>query len=193
MVPVRATVAGVLLAAGEGRRMGQPKALLRRPDGTPLLSAGIAALRDGGCAPVVVVLGAAADQARELVDESQAVVVEALDWSEGMAASLRAGLAAVAGADAAVVTLVDLPDVGAAAVRRVAMAADTDPEGVLARATYGGEPGHPVLIGSAHWAAITNEVFGDRGARDYLDEHSPLLIACDDLATGRDVDRPVDL
>jgi CTP:molybdopterin cytidylyltransferase MocA len=173
--------------------MGRPKALLRRPDGTPLLASAIAALRDGGCAPVVVVLGAAADQARQLVDESQAVVVEARDWSEGMAASLRAGLAAVAGADAALVTLVDLPDVGADVVRRVAKAADADPEGVLARATYGGDPGHPVVIGSAHWAAITSGVFGDRGARDYLADHSPQLIACDDLATGRDLDSPVDL
>lgn len=173
--------------------MGGPKALLRRPDGTPMLAAALAALRDGGCAPVVVVLGAAADQARLLVDESQAAVVEARDWAEGMAASLRAGLAAVADADAAVVTLVDLPDVGADAVRRVAGTADADPEGVLARATYGGEPGHPVVIGSAHWAAISNGVVGDRGARDYLAEHATLLIPCDDLATGRDLDSPADL
>ena len=74
----------------------------------------------------------------------------AADWAEGMGASLRAGLAALdGGADAVVVTLVDLPDLTAEVVRRV-VAAATGP-GDLARATYAGTPGHPVLIGRDHW------------------------------------------
>jgi CTP:molybdopterin cytidylyltransferase MocA len=190
---MKATVAGVVLAAGRGQRMGRPKALLRHPDGTPLLASAVSALHDGGCAPVVVVLGAAADEARRLVDEGSAVVVVAQDWGEGMAASLRAGLTAVAGADAALVTLVDLPDVSAEVVRRVGSMARADPEGVLARATYRGEPGHPVLIGSAHWAGVIGRAVGDEGARGYLAGHDPILVECGDLATGRDLDTPSDL
>ena len=76
------------------------------------------------------------------------------------AASLRAGLGALAGrADAAVVTLVDLPDVRADVVRRVSTAAPA--RATLARATYEGRPGHPVLLGRDHWAGVT----GDRDRR----------------------------
>ena len=91
----------------------------------------------------------------------------AADWAEGMSASLRAGLAALDRvADAALVTLVDLPDVSADVVRRV-VAAATGPD-VLARAAYDGKPGHPVLIGRDHWAGVIATATGDQGARDYL-------------------------
>lgn len=173
--------------------MGHPKALLRDPEGRPLVMRAVEALQDGGCAPVVVVLGAEAERARDLVDESRAVVVEALDWADGLGASLRAGLAAVAGADAAVVTLVDLPDVGADVVRRVLAVGAADPVGVVARATYDGIPGHPVLVGSAHWAGFAEAAVGDRGARDYLVRTQAVTIECGDLATGRDLDFPEDL
>ena len=63
-------VRGLLLAAGEGRRMGMPKALVREADGTSWLHRSLAALRDGGCAEVTVVLGAGAAEARTLLDET---------------------------------------------------------------------------------------------------------------------------
>jgi CTP:molybdopterin cytidylyltransferase MocA len=86
------------------------------------------------------------------------------------------------------VTLVDLPDVTAEVVRRVASAA-TGPE-VLARATYDGRPGHPVLLGRDHWAGVRASATGDAGARDYLVAHDVVAVECGDLATGRDVDGP---
>lgn len=180
-------VHGLLLAAGAGRRMGQPKALMHDPDGTSWLVRSLDVLREGGCEDVTVVLGAAAEAAASLLPEGAAAVV-ARDWSEGMGASLRAGLAALPdAADAVVVSLVDLPDVDAAVVRRVAAAASGS--GSLARAAYDGVPGHPVLIGSTHWAAVATEVAGDAGARSYLARHDAVLVECGDLATGRDVDR----
>jgi CTP:molybdopterin cytidylyltransferase MocA len=183
-------VLGLLLAAGAGRRMGAPKALLHDERGEPFLRRSVAALRDGGCEDVLVVLGADADRAAGLLDEGVAVVV-AEDWAEGMGASFRAGLAAASrtAASCALVSLVDLPDVGAAVVRRVVDQARSGP-GVLARAAYDGEPGHPVLIGRDHWAGVTATARGDRGARDYLADHPPTLVECGDLATGRDVDTP---
>ena len=104
---------GLLLAAGAGTRMGKPKALMRDPDGTSWLSRTVAVLQEGGCEAVTVVLGASADDAAPLLEDTGAAVVVAEDWSEGMGASLRAGLRALAGSDAvaAVVMLVDLPDV----------------------------------------------------------------------------------
>lgn len=181
------TVHGLLLAAGAGTRMGQPKALVRDADGTAWLARSVATLADGGCEAVTVVLGAAVDDAIPLLPEGVAVVV-AEDWAEGMAASLRAGLAAVpAGPEAVVVSLVDLPDVDARVVRRVVAAAG---RGVLARAAYDGVPGHPVLLGRGHWAGVVATATGDAGARDYLRGRDVTLVECGDLATGRDVDRP---
>ena len=178
---------GLLLAAGAGRRMGTPKALVRDADGTSWLLRSLATLRDGGCDPVTVVLGAAADEARALLDEDDVKVVVAEDWDEGMGASLRAGLAALDDVgEAALVLLVDLPDVGAAVVRRVL---DRPVGGTtLARATYDGTPGHPVLIGRDHWAGVIGSATGDQGARAYLAAHDVELVECGDLATGHDVD-----
>ncbi|MCD4526462.1 NTP transferase domain-containing protein [Nocardioides sp. cx-173] len=180
------SLAGLLLAAGGGSRMGLPKALVH--DGAESwLARSVAVLRAGGCDEVTVVLGAAADEALGLLDGLGVDVVIAADWAEGMAASLRAGLGALPDdAEAAVVLLVDLPDVTAEVVRRVVAAGGGT--GVLARAAYGGRPGHPVLLGRDHWAGVDATAVGDRGARDYLAAAGTVLVECGDLASGRDVD-----
>lgn len=181
---------GLVLAAGAGRRMGRPKALV----GSWLVDA-VTALREGGCDAVTVVLGASAEPAARRLVGYDAQIVVASDWAEGMGSSLRAGLSALTAnnpaADpalpvAAVVTLVDLPDVGAAVVRRLLdrpVCAQT-----LVRAAYGGRPGHPVLLGRDHWTGAADSATGDQGARAYLSEHHADLVECGDLATGRDVD-----
>jgi molybdenum cofactor cytidylyltransferase/nicotine blue oxidoreductase len=189
---------GLLLAAGAGRRMGTPKALLRDAHEVPYVDRSLGRLLDGGCARVTVVLGAAADDVRALLDEAgwcddDAVdVVVADDWAEGMGASLRAGLRALDGAPvevtAALVSLVDLPDVDEAVVARVLDAGGGSD--ALARASYDGTPGHPVLLGRAHWAGVSDTASGDRGARDYLRDRDVVDVECGDLATGRDVDTP---
>jgi CTP:molybdopterin cytidylyltransferase MocA len=183
------TVAGLLLAAGAGTRMGRPKALVHGDDGTSWLARGVRVLREGGCDDVTVVLGAAAEEARELVPDGAGVVVAA-DWAEGMSASLRAGLESLedSDADAALVSLVDLPDVTDHVVHRV-LAAGTD-RAALIRTTYDGRPGHPVVLGREHWFGVRAAAVGDRGARDYLANHALVEVECGDLATGRDADRP---
>lgn len=188
---------GVLLAAGAGCRAGGPKALRLDPDGTSWLLRSVAVLLDGGCETVVVVLGCAAGAAREVVAGSpygkdpRVTVVEVTDWQSGMSASLRAGLltAARTGAGAALVHLVDLPDVAAAVVRRVLEEGAGDGSAALARATFGGRPGHPVLIGTGHLGAVLAGLTADRGAGEYLARYGAEGIECGDLATGRDHDR----
>lgn len=197
------TVAGLLLAAGAGRRMGGPKALLRDPRGVPYLDRTVGLLLEGGCDRVTVVLGASSQDARTLLDEAgwsadeSVGVVVADDWDEGMGASLRAGLRALGSgdADAALVTLVDLPDVDEPVLRRVLDTAAVAPSfaQALVRATYDGRPGHPVLIGRDHWEGVVATAEGDRGARTYFGRHQPVACECADLATGRDLDRPEDL
>jgi CTP:molybdopterin cytidylyltransferase MocA len=58
----------------------------------------------------------------------------------------------------------------------------------LARASYHGRPGHPVLIGRAHWPAVVTAASGDSGAKDYLADRGAELVECGDLASGEDVD-----
>lgn len=195
-MPSDRAVLGLLLAAGAGRRMGMPKALLRDERGRSFLLAAVDALLEGGCDRVCVVLGARADEARQVLagHPGPVDVVPASDWEEGMGASLRAGLATAEDMDAssALVGLVDLPDVGPDVVRRMLERLTPD-RTTLARATYDGVPGHPVLIGRDHWAGVAASAEGDRGARDYLARHPATEVECGDLATGRDVDTPDEL
>lgn len=181
----------MLLAAGAGTRMGAPKALLRDGNGLAWAVRAARALRAGGCAEVHVVVGARGDEvAAEL--ESEAVrVVAASGWAEGMGASLRAGLAALADTDpnptAVLVAVVDMPGLDAAVVRRMAGHAEPD---ALARATYHGVPGHPVVIGCEHFDEVARHAHGDVGARDFLSDHPPREVECSDLSDGTDVDEP---
>lgn len=188
-------VAGLLLAAGGGRRLGgRPKALLEHR-GRPLVEHAVGVLRAAGCARVHVVLGAGAAVVRERAELGGCVLVENPAWAEGMGSSLRAGLDSLAGtgARAALVSLVDQPGIGAEAVRRV-LAAHED-ESSLVSAAYDGVRGHPVLFGAAHWASITASATGDRGARAYLKEHEDAiaLVECADVAEPYDIDTPADL
>lgn len=161
--------------------MGRPKALV-----DDWLVRSVEVLREGGCDDVLVVLGASAEQARALLPAEQRVVV-ADDWDEGMGASLRVGLETLGPeVEAAVVHLVDLPDVGSDVVARVVPTASARG---LARAAYHGVPGHPVLIGRDHWDGVVSAAVGDQGARGYLKAHDVRLVECGDLAGGDDVDR----
>lgn len=183
------SVAGLLLAAGAGRRMGGPKALLEL-DGQPLVQRGIRLLRDGGCDPVVVVVGAAADVVRPLCAGAQ--VVHAPRWATGMGASLRAGLAALE-ADACVVALVDQPMITAVAVQRL-IAAHVG-GAVAAVASYDGAPRNPVLLDRAVWTDVVAGAAADEGARGWLRAHPEQVVAVDCSDAGRpdDLDTPQDL
>ncbi|MGW6269018.1 nucleotidyltransferase family protein [Streptomyces sp. NPDC055060] len=196
-------IAGLLLAAGGGRRLGgRPKALLDHR-GRPLVEHAVRVLREGGCTRVHVVLGADADVVREKASLPGCVLVDNPDWAEGMGSSLRAGLRSLRehdhehddgpGAGAALVSLVDQPGIGPAAIARV-YAAYRSPA-TLAAAAYDGERGHPVLFGADHWAGIAASAVGDRGARAYLKEHARDVtrVECGDVAQAYDIDTAADL
>jgi nicotine blue oxidoreductase len=187
VIPQRVT-AGLVLAAGGGSRYGSPKALVRLGDRL-LVERAVDLLVAGGCDPVLVVLGAAADEVLETATLPRAVVNP--DWNTGMGSSLRVGLAALpADADAVVVTLVDTPGLGPESVRRlVATGADA------AVATYGGRRGHPVLLGRTVLTEVAAAATGDRGAGPWLAAHPErvLLVPCDGTGDPRDVDVPDDL
>jgi CTP:molybdopterin cytidylyltransferase MocA len=179
-------VAGLVLAGGGGRRYGMPKALVER-DGELLVERALRTARVV-CDPVVVVLGAAADEVRRRADLAGATVVVNDGWETGMASSLRTGLAALPGdADAALVLLVDMPGMTPGALSRLAGHAAPD---ALAVATYDGVRSHPVLLGRAHWPGVAETARGDEGARRYLAAHDVDEVDCTALADPTDLDIP---
>jgi CTP:molybdopterin cytidylyltransferase MocA len=180
-------VAGVLLAAGEGSRLGRPKALVEI-GGEPLARRGVALLRDGGAAPVVVVTGAVA------VDLPGVLAVHNPGWRSGMGSSLAAGLATVPyTCTAAVIALVDQPLVSPEAVRRLIAAHAAGAS--VAVAAYQGAPRNPVLLAREHWAAVVELAVGDAGARPFLRAHPELVtvVECGDTGRPDDLDTPSDL
>ncbi|MBC7441729.1 MAG: nucleotidyltransferase family protein [Ramlibacter sp.] len=231
-------IPGLVLAAGTGSRYGTPKALVRGDDGAPWLIRTIRTLAAAGCSPVIVVLGARADEARALLSEYSltaatdappatsidaltppVVVAQADDWAEGLSASLRTGLRAAAALvtepDAVAIVPVDVPGLLASTVQRLIgplpsalsgapsqsgstfedLSGETGSEAsvgpdTLRQARFHGRPGHPVVIGRAHWAELIRSAGGDTGARPYLQAHPTQLVECSDLETGLDVDRP---
>jgi CTP:molybdopterin cytidylyltransferase MocA len=178
--------AGLVLAAGDGSRFaaGESKQLadLR---GRPLLEWAVAAqCAVAELSPVIVVLGARAEQVAARVDFGRARAVVCEDWADGQSASLRRGLVEVAHADRVIVTLGDAPLLTPQVIRRFVAAPPRT------RAAYSGRPGHPVVLGAEEVAALMS-LRGDRGARDLL--CGGPIVEVGHLCSGRDVDTPGDL
>ena len=161
-VPV---VGGIVLAAGGGTRFGGTKQLASLR-GRPLLSYAVESmLAVPAIWPVVVVLGHEAQAILAGVELRDANVVVCDAWQEGQSASLRAGIDALGAVDAAVITLGDQPFI---TPQVIAAALDFDDEYHDAvRTTYGGAPGHPVVL-TRRLLERAGELRGDLGFRDLL-------------------------
>jgi len=189
--PLTGPVEGLVLAAGAGRRFGGVKQLAPL-DGRPLLEHALRALTGSPALDgVVATLGADAERIAAAVDlhGARPVLVEA--WQEGIAASLRTGVAALRPAtQAVVIVLGDQPGVTAEMVDRV-VAAGRATNRAAARAVHGGRPGHPVLLRRELFALVAR-LNGDRGAGALLDTVPTVTVECGAAAV-LDVDRPGDL
>jgi CTP:molybdopterin cytidylyltransferase MocA len=158
-------IGGLILAAGEGRRFGATKQLAELR-GRPLLTYAVEAmLAVPAVSPVVVVLGHDADAIRARIDFGDAETVVCDDWHEGQAASVRRGVAALGNVSAAVITLGDQPFITPQVIAGV-LDFDADYHDAV-RATYGGAPGHPVLL-TRRLLRRAHELEGDVGFRDLL-------------------------
>jgi CTP:molybdopterin cytidylyltransferase MocA len=181
-------IGGLVLAAGAATRFGRPKQLAYL-DGIPLLEHVLRTMTAAPVGRVVVVLGSAADEIAAAVDLHGADPIVCARWAEGQSASLACGLGELASCEAVVVTLGDQPRVSPDAIRRV-IAGRNGASAV--RATYGGEPGHPVLLERDLFSAL-RDVSGDKGARNLLLSVPVRDVPCDDLGGGEDVDTPAEL
>jgi len=187
-------VLGLLLAGGEGRRFGRPKALVEFA-GSPLVEKAARTLSAGGCRPTVVVLGASAEEVAETCSLQETVVIVNENWREGMSTSLKAGLAEARRRDAPAVLVmqVDQPVVTPTLVSRLI---ESWREGAKAAvAAYRGRGRTPVVLDRSLWTPVEAGAVGDTGARGYLRSHPRLvtLVDCDDVGDVSDIDSPEDL
>ena len=186
-------IAGLVLAAGAGKRFGATKQLADL-DGSPLLEHGLVAMSQAGLDRLIVVLGSRADDVLAGVDLHGAEPLVCERWGEGQAASLACGLSSLEEScsedlEAVVVALGDQPGLAPGAVHRVLAARGDKP---AVRATYGGEPGHPVVLEHALFVKL-RDATGDAGARGVLRRAGSTEVPCDDLGGGADVDTPAEL
>ena len=187
-------IAGIVLAAGRSRRMGRPKAFLQL-GGRSFLERTVAALRDGGCDPVVVVAGPPGDPAADEIALAAvrlgAEIVRNADAESPQVASLRAGLGALGpGVEAAVVTPVDVPRVEAETVQALAeaFAASGAP---VAQPFDGVRHGHPVLFARSVWPELMADPLPE-GARTVIHAHAARRAEVRVRALPADVDTPED-
>ena len=178
-------IGGLVLAAGAGERFGGRKQLADL-DGRPLLEHVLIAMSEAPVDRVVVVLGAHAAEVAKSVPMHGAEPVICRRWRDGLGASLRAGASALAECDAVVVGLGDQPRLSCDAMARVV--AQRGADALAVRATYGGIPGHPVLLERALLTDVGN---GD--PREMLHGVPIREVACDGLGSPEDVDTPAAL
>ena len=184
----------VILAAGASRRMGTPKQLLA-VGGKPLLVRAVEATLASPAWPVVVVLGAFAEQIRPSLARLPVLITENPTWSEGMAASIRAGVTTLQQfsrhLDGALIALCDQPAFSAEIIGAL-LAAQRQTGRSIDAAHYSGRHGAPALFLREHFSTLLS-LTGEEGARALLND-DPLRVASVDLPQlAVDLDTPDDV
>jgi len=186
-------IPAVVLAAGEGRRMGATKPLLEI-DGEPALARVIEAARSAGMKEIIVVLGHAAIEIKKRLNLSGCRTVVNPDYSSGMASSLRVGIDALpAGARGFLILHADMPYISPKTIAAVVAAGEAGAR--IAAPVYRGKRGFPVYIDRACIPGLLTTLNGEVGARDYIAAHPEELleIPVDDPGAVTDLDSPEDL
>jgi CTP:molybdopterin cytidylyltransferase MocA len=185
-------IAGLVLAAGESRRMGQPKALLAWK-GRTFVDSVIAILKDGGVDSVLTVLGPAPEIIRAGARLEGTDILLNPDYSEGQFTSFRMAVAAL-GPDvrAAVVALVDQPHVPPDIVR--ALIAEFERTGApIVRPVWHGRGGHPLLFSAETFGKVLTSPPGATAydiVKNFRDRRRD--VAASDESVLTDIDTPDD-
>ncbi|WP_295810500.1 molybdopterin-binding/glycosyltransferase family 2 protein [uncultured Nitratireductor sp.] len=187
----RPSVWGVLLAAGQSRRMGEHNKLMASFDGVPLVRRTGAALAQSRVDGAVAVVGHEAERVRGALEGLGMVMAVNDAYAEGLSTSLKAGIAALPDeAMGALVMLADMPEIRSEDLDRLVEAFVKAGGNAVVRATHNGKRGNPVILPRALFAEVAR-LEGDTGARHVVEQE---LVGVVDVETGAaahlDVDTP---
>ncbi len=152
------TIPAIILAAGGSTRLGQPKQLLRlKNSDETLLERAVRVANEAGATPIFVVLGAHAEAIQHAANLSQCIILLNKEWPEGMASSLRLGIAAAIeqapAASGALLMVCDQPAISAEHLRRLLASHRAEPE-IIAASHYAGRSGVPAVVPRAMFPAL---------------------------------------
>ena len=189
------TIEILLLAAGSSSRMRGRDKLLENISGQPLLTRAAQACVASKARRTTVILRPQDSMRRQVLAGSDCGIIENPDWAEGMATSIRAGIARLPETtDAAIIALADMPDITFSDYNALIDAFDPKSTYEICRATTAdGYPGHPVLFARSFFPALSGLV-GDGGAKSILRDNSDVTrlvrlagqVALTDLDTPKD-------
>jgi molybdenum cofactor cytidylyltransferase len=184
-------IAALVLAAGQGRRMGGPNKLLSTVNGKPLVRIAAEAALKSKAASVTVVTGHRADDVKAALKGLHVAFVHNPDHAEGLSTSLRAGVESLAAdVDGAIVLLADMPAVEAQTIDRLIGAFAPDQGALLVVPTFEGKRGNPVLWSSRFFPALA-AVHGDTGGRHLIGENPESVVEVEvGPAVALDIDTP---
>jgi molybdenum cofactor cytidylyltransferase len=191
------TIDGIILAAGQSRRMGQPKAELETTDGESFLERAARTLRTAGCRRVIALVNAAFEAsgaaAHRVARELQLEMVVNADPGSEQIDSLRLGLQRLDDTtDAVLVLPVDVPLLAHETAAAV-VASFRECAAAVVVPACGGAPGHPILLARTLFDEIVRGTWQD-GVRSLLlaHEHDVRMIDVDDPGILIDIDTPAD-
>ncbi|MEP4029965.1 molybdopterin-binding/glycosyltransferase family 2 protein [Roseibium polysiphoniae] len=184
-------VGAIVLAAGKSSRMGPRNKLLETVDGMPLVAHAAGAASRAGIDQTAVITGHMADAIAECLDEMDVTLVHNPDYADGMAGSIRAGVAALGpDIDAAIILLGDMPGINAQIIQNMIAAYTDDPSTLIVAASASGKRGNPVLWDKRFFPDLM-KLHGDIGARHIIAENGHLLREIDIGDAARiDLDTP---
>ncbi len=191
----RLRIGAVLLAAGEGVRMGGVAKPLIRLQGVPLISRQLVALSGAGVDEVVVVTGHARDAVESQVQSFPVTLAFNPDYAHGQQSSVRVGLSALSGNfDAVFIVLADQPLISAADLTELISAFKKRPAGHVVVPLVNGQRGNPILLDDVARAQILAS--GTNLGCRHLIEREPELVYLHETANTRfvtDLDTPQDM
>lgn len=186
-----ASVAAIILGAGKSSRMGGPNKLLATLDGKSLIRHVAEAARGAGLAETVLVTGHCAPEVSAQVADLDLTVVHNPDYADGMAGSIRTGMAALpASVDAVLILLGDMPHVDAGVLGKLVAAYRQNETSLIVTATADGKRGNPVLWDKRFFDAL-KALTGDVGGRHIIAENPDLVTEVEIGSAARiDLDTP---
>jgi molybdenum cofactor cytidylyltransferase len=189
------SVAALILAAGESRRLGQPKQLLIY-QGETLLNRAIRISSEAGATPVIIVLGSQSETIRAAIQSSSAIVVHNDRWRQGMGRSVEAGMRALAmcapDGEGVLLMACDQPRLTADHLRALMNALASHGSPAITASSYAGIIGVPAVFPRQTFAEL-RALRGDKGARSVI-EKAPLPVVPVKFEGGEvDIDEREDL